>query len=250
MTVSVPVELQDKVEKSTVWQETSQWCAEHARPIWAEFLSTAMLLFLGCMSCVSETTHDTIPAMYSAWGFGMTVLFNIQIFGHISGAQMNPAVTITSVIRGYTTVPIAVAYIIAQCLGSTLGYYLLTLVSHVDMSSGICVTVPVLGLTTAQGLGIEIGITVALCLLCCASWDPVNSSKQDSSAVKFGLAIAGLSIIAGPLTGASMNPARSLGPAIVTGIWTQHYIYWVGPLVSSVLAPLLYKVMNVKSLKD
>ncbi|XP_072939635.1 aquaporin-like [Epargyreus clarus] len=218
------------------------WCALNWKPILAEFVSTMFLLLLGCMSCIPIDGISPHPPMYSPFGFGLMVLFNIQSFGHISGAHMNPSVTFTAVLWGKMSIVLGIAYVIAQCLGAIAGYGILLGVTPVEMvADGVCTTQPHPNHYIYQALIIEIFLSAALGFINCAVWDPVNDDKQDSNPIKFGLTIAGLSIVGGPLTGASMNPARSFAPALWTWTWNGHWIYWVGPMIGGGLAGLLYK---------
>ncbi|KAJ8733218.1 hypothetical protein PYW08_001516 [Mythimna loreyi] len=248
LTVSMGVKIKPDHLKNPSFSLTT-WCKAHWRGILSEFLSTLMLILLGCMSCVPVPGIDT--SIYAPFAFGCVVMFNIQIFGHISGAFMNPTVTLASVIWGSTSIGLGVAYVVAECVGAVLGYGILIALSPIDLvSSGVCVTKPYTGVTVLQTLGIEICITAALSFICMSVWDPVNEHKQDSTAIKFGVTILGLSFVAGSLTGASMNPARSLGPAVWTGQWTQHWAYWVGPLTGSGLAAVMYKYVFFRRLRD
>ncbi|CAB3237092.1 unnamed protein product [Arctia plantaginis] len=218
----------------------SNWFSTQWRKILAEFISTLMLVLLGCLSCVPAGEERT--AVITALSFGMVVMFNIQIFGHLSGAYMNPAVTLASVIWGSTSVSLGIAYTIVQCVGAILGYGILDALTSMELSEGsICVTKPFYGQSVIQSLFIEVALTSILMLVNCAVWDPVNKDKQDSIPIKFGLTILGLSLIGGPFTGASMNPARTLGPAVWTNDWTEHWIYWVGPVLGTVITVIPYK---------
>uniref|UniRef100_A0A2A4ITP2 Aquaporin n=1 Tax=Heliothis virescens TaxID=7102 RepID=A0A2A4ITP2_HELVI len=199
------------------------------------------------MSCVPAPGTDA--SVYPAFGFGSAVMFNVQIFGHISGAHMNPAVTLASVIWGGTSLVLGIFYVIAQCAGSTAGYGMLILVCPIELlEGGVCVTRLIDGMSPYQALGVEISITSALCFVCMSVWDPVNEKKVDSIPLKFGVTILGLIFIAGPLTGASMNPARSLGPAVWSQQWAHQWLYWVGPLLGGGLAAVIYKYVLMKKL--
>lgn len=220
----------------------SRWCSSNWKAIFAEVVATMLLIVFGCMSCIPLAGHEIQPPLYGPLGFGLAVSFNIQIFGHISGAHMNPAVTLGALFWGSISFALTVAYIIAQCTGAILGYGIVLAVSPVDIiGNGVCLTLPYEGHSLIEAVGIEIVLTSALSFLNCACWDPINKHKQDSVPIKFGLAIVGLSIAGGPLTGASMNPARTLGPAVWTGVWLAHWIYWVGPIIGSVAAAIIYK---------
>lgn len=233
----------DQEQKSGV----SKWCSSNWKAIVAEFVSTALLLLIGCMTIMPIDGLPYQNSVHGPLGFGFVVMINIQIFGHISGAFMNPAVTLAALLYGIISIPRAIAYVVAECAGAVVGYGILTALSPFLVSDiGLCSTEIHSRLNVFQGIGIEVVITSALNFLNCAVWDPVNKDKPDSVPIKFGLAIAGLSLAAGPLTGASMNPARSFGPAVWTGIWNDQWVYWVGPLVGGVLPTLIYKYMFLK----
>lgn len=244
-TTSIPdsisvVDVKQSEEVTALKSPKLNWCKTNWRNILSEFVSTTSLLFFGCMSCLPQ--DGVQPPMYSAVGFGLVVLINVQTFGHLSGAHMNPVVTLASVIWGATSPTLGAVYFVVQCLGATFGYYLLVTLAPNDFERDIfCVTQPKPNLPNVQALGVEAMLTAALIFLCCCLWDPVNKDKQDSTSIKFGLAIAALSICGGPLTGAGMNPARSLGPAIITGMFRDLWVYWCGPLVGGLAAVYLYK---------
>ncbi|OWR54234.1 aquaporin [Danaus plexippus plexippus] len=209
-----------------------------------------LLLFLGCMTTIPLDGFDIHPPMYSAIGFGTVVLFNIASFGHISGAHMNPSVTLSALLWGNLTLPLGIAYVIAQCLGAIVGYGLLVAVSPVNLiEECICMTTPHPNHAVYQAIIVEIILSLALGFINCSVWDPVNKEKVDGIPLRLGFTIVALSLAGGPLTGASMNPARSLAPALWTGNWSQHWIYWVGPLIGGALAPIIYKLMWLKKEK-
>lgn len=226
------------------------WCGLHWRKIFAEMVSTLLLLLIGCMAC---TPLDGIPfnvVMRGSVGFGIIVLFNIQTFGHISGAHMNPVVTIAAAIWGHLSIELALAYIIAQCAGAILGYGMLVALSLETVAAGVCLTLPNSRYTILQVLGVEIFITSALLFITCSVWDPINEKNLESASIKIGLTIAGLSIAGAPITGASMNPARSLGPAFWNNNWEAHWVYWVGPFVGGILTAVLYKYVWLKRVDE
>ncbi|XP_068631250.1 aquaporin-like [Battus philenor] len=224
--------------------ETMSNFSAHWKAVLAEFISTLFLVFLGCMACVPLAGYSTQPALYGPFGFGLVVLFNIQAFGHISGAHMNPAVTLGAVIWGKVSILLGIAYAIAQCSGAIIGYGILMTVSPLDLvPEAVCTTQPHPQHTMIQAVAVEVILTAALNFLNCAVWDPANEASLESVSMKFGFTIAGLSIAGGELTGASMNPARSLGPVVWTGMWETHWVYWVGPLIGGSLSTLFYKLI-------
>lgn len=217
------------------------WCLRNWRAIVAEIVSTSTMIFFGCLTCMPIDGLAINPPMYGPMGFGCVVALNIKTFGHISGAHMNPAVTFAAVIWGKMSIVLGISYVIAQVSGAIMGYGMLVLLSPSNLSTAVCVTQPIVHYTEYQALGIEILLTAGLVLINCAVWDPMNALSNESNPIIFGLVILGLSLSGGPLTGASMNPARSLAPAIWTNIWNAHWVYWAGPLVGSLLATILYK---------
>jgi len=128
-----------------------------------------------------------------------------------------------------------------------LGYGLLRLLTPQEVltsaSPRLCCTVPHPGMSDVQAVAMEFFATCFLVMVVCACADPRNSDKSDSVPLKFGCTILALSIAVGPYTGASMNPARSIGPAIFTGDWTSHWVYWVGPCLSGFFTAIFYQAI-------
>jgi len=222
----------------------------------AELIGTALLLFIGCMGCITEYESMPVPHYMSALSFGLTVMLIIQCFGHISGAHLNPAVTMVTVILGILDISVAPMYLIGQFAGAVLGLGALKMLVPAEYVAqeiydarsntttsrlGLCTTAPHPKVSTMQALVIETVITAVLILVCCAIWDKRNEQKQDSVPLRFGLVIATIAIAAGPFSGASMNTARSFAPALLNGDWKDQWIYWVGPTAGGLLAVFFYK---------
>lgn len=217
----------------------------------AELIGTGLLVFIGCMGCMKSMVLDgIIPHVQISFTFGLAVMFIIQMFGHISGAHLNPAVTLTSVVLGYTPYIMAVIYVASQLIGALLGFALLKAVTPARLfdaenatAHGVCSTIPSSDISSLQALVVEIMLTLCLVLVCCAVWDHRNTHLHDSLSIRFGLTIAGLAMAGGPYTGASMNPARSFGPAVINNDWSQHWIYWVGPLLAAAVGAGGYRAL-------
>lgn len=222
----------------------------------AELLGTALLLFLGCMGCVSKADIVPSPHHLSALIFGLSVLLIIQLFGHISGAHLNPAVTLSCALQGKLRPLLVPIYIIAQFLGGLLGFGALKVlipedlitndISNTDTNTtttqfGICSTTLHPKLTSIQAVAIETIITTVLIMICCSVWDKRNAQNTDSTPVRFGLIVSVLSMTAGPFTGASMNTARSFAPAVFNGDWEAHWVYWVGPTLGAFVGTFMYR---------
>lgn len=106
-----------------------------------------------------------------------------------------------------------------------------------------CVTAPHKDLHVIQALLMEGIATAILMLIACAAWDSRNANNCDSVAIKFGLGVTALATAVGPYTGCSMNPVRSLAPAVWNNNYADHWIYWFGPLGGALLASLAYKAV-------
>lgn len=173
----------------------------------AELIGVGFILFFGCMGCLNGAPHLQI-----ALNFGIAVMAAVQIFGFISGAHFNPAVTVAAVIYKKISLPLACIYFMAQMLGGFMGFGLLKLViprnifnpTNSTEGPGLCTTMPHEDVSNIQALTIEFVATTVLILVCCAVWDERNAHLHDSVALRFGFVIFMLACSAGPFTGASM----------------------------------------------
>ncbi|KAJ9592048.1 hypothetical protein L9F63_001427, partial [Diploptera punctata] len=162
-----------------------------------------------------------------------TVMIVIQVIGHISKAHLNPAVTCCLVVIGDINVPLAGVYIVSELIGATLGYGVLLSITPSRILNqtapegsccAFCVNLVNKELTPLQGLLAEFLVTSILILVVCSVFDKRNAHNSDSVPIKFGLTIAAIAMAEAPFTGASMNPARSFGPAVWTGVWENHWV--------------------------
>ncbi|TDG51577.1 hypothetical protein AWZ03_002037 [Drosophila navojoa] len=212
-----------------------------------ELVGTATFIFVACMGCV------TTPLFFNSHfelslNFGLAILIAIQSFGSISGAHLNPAITLAALIYGVLNWYMAIAYLVAQVAGGLIGYGLLKAVLPlnaivgVDEPAGVCVTVLSKDISVLQGVFIELLITCFLTMVACSVWDPRNAKLKDSVPIRFGLTVSCLNLAAGLFTGSSMNPTRSLGPAVWNNSWQNHWIYWVGPLVGAAITSIIYRL--------
>lgn len=223
-------------------------CAKDVVSIFlSEFCGTATLLFLGCM-CVVSGFGNNPTNVAGGIGFGFTVMMVIITFGHVSGAHINPCVSIAAVVYGSLNIPMFILYLIAQFSGGICGYGLLMSVTPMkyftlamETGNGSCVTAPHSDLSIVEAFGVEFFITGILIWTCCGLWDPRNSKQGEGTPVKFALIISGISIAAGPYTGASMNPARTLPPAIWNASYKALWVYFVAPPLAGLIMPLIYK---------
>ncbi|KAL2973799.1 hypothetical protein AAZX31_14G067500 [Glycine max] len=208
--------------------------------VFAEVIGTYFVVFAGCGSVAVNKIYGsvTFPGVCVTWG--LIVMVMIYSLRHISGAHFNPAVTITLAIFrrfSYKQVPL---YIFAQLLGSILASGTLALMLDVTPKAYFG-TVPV-G-SNGQSLVAEVIITFLLMFVISAvSTD--DKAVGDFAGVAVGMTIMLNVFIAGPVSGASMNPARSIGPALIKHVYQGLWIYVVGPIVGSIAGALAYNFLR------
>jgi len=179
------------------------------REITGEFLGTALMVSVGCGSVALGASHLAVSLT-----FGAAVTLAILVFGPLSGAHINPAVSIAFWRDGQLEGRFLPAYLLAQSLGALAGAFVV---------SGAAPTTVAPNLTLVEGFGIEIAITAAL--MASILLVVQRSSSRPVIAIWVGGTVAILAFIAGPLTGASMNPARTFGPNLLNGMWATLPFY-------------------------
>eukprot|EP00092_Neocalanus_flemingeri_P047648 GFUD01054072.1.p1 GENE.GFUD01054072.1~~GFUD01054072.1.p1 ORF type:complete len:340 (+),score=98.78 GFUD01054072.1:82-1101(+) len=224
------------------------------KAILAEFVGTLFLVLIGCGSCLGGDQHDAgvqlddqANTVRISLCFGLTVATLAQTLGHVSGCHINPAVTLGLVVGRKVGMMKGVFYITAQCLGAMTGAAILAAVVPEDVrgAAGLGMTNVGSKVTAGQAVAIEMLITMVLVLVVfAAAADGINAATVKGSApLAIGLSITTCHLFAVPLTGSSMNPARSLGPAVVLGQFENHWVYWVGPLLGGFLAAVFYQLV-------
>jgi aquaporin TIP len=209
----------------------------------AEFIGTFALIFVGVGAIAADhITGGASGLVGIALAHGLTIAVMVTATGHISGGHLNPAVTIGALVAKKIDSGKAIGYIIAQCLGGIVAAFLIKQVVPVDvlMAPQVNMGTPALGpnITLTQGLITEIVLTFFLMFV-------VYGTAIDARAPKVGGLFIGLVIvldilIGAPISGAAMNPARHLGPALLGGGMQNLWLYWVGPIVGGALAGKVY----------
>jgi MIP family channel proteins len=216
----------------------------------AEFIGTFAIVFGGCGAiAVNQITNGTLSHLGIAIVFGATVMTMIYAVGHVSGAHFNPAVTIAFAITRHFPKKEILPFITAQCAGATLASFL-HLVILQPILQQYAMNVPLdFGVTKPiiDSIGLifvfEFILTFFLMFV-------IISVATDTCAVGelAGIAIGGTvmfeAMFAGPICGASMNPARSLGPALVSGNWHNYVAYLVGPVLGAIAGALVYQFIR------
>ena len=205
-----------------------------------EFIGTFSLTFIGAGAIIA-TGGDNLVAI--AFAHGLALSMAVYASGHISGGHINPAVTIGMLVTGKIKPPAAAAYIVVQLLGATLAACILSSCLPEDMVTKVKLGATLGSLSTPENVVKVIVIEAILAFLLVTTIFAVAVDSRGPKNI-YGFAI-GLTVCfdilcAGAFTGASMNPARSFGPALIGGHWEIHYCYWIGPIVGGVLAALVY----------
>ncbi|CAG5133236.1 unnamed protein product [Candidula unifasciata] len=214
-----------------------------------EFLATALLIVFVCGAAVTMDSGRSLSIYTGAFNGAMAVAYIVWTFNHVSGAHINPAVTLSFFVTGHVSVTKTVAYIIAQCGGSVAGAALTWVLVPRAWRGNLASTTFSDEITLAQGFAVEAISTFTMILGIFASSDQYRTDHAGSLPLTVGLIVYTQVAWAGHLTGCSMNPARTLGPAVMAGTWDNHWVYWVAPLVGAVAAGLLYQHVLAESPK-
>ncbi|GAA0176268.1 hypothetical protein Leryth_026071 [Lithospermum erythrorhizon] len=212
-----------------------------AQKVGAEFIGTLILMFAAeATSIVNQETLNSETILGCAAATGLTVMMIILSTGHISGAHLNPAVTIAFAALKHFPWKQVPVYIGTQVMASFCASYLLKLIFHPEMDGGV--TVPKVGY--GEAFALEFIISFILMFV-------VTAVSTDTRAVGelAGIAVGGTvmvtSLIAGPSTGASMNPVRSLGPAVALNNYKGIWIYLTAPILGTLAGAGVYTAVKI-----
>jgi aquaporin Z len=208
----------------------------------AELIGSFFFFVIGYLSipAFANASEPGAPNLLVVpWAFGLGLLAAIFAFGHISGGHFNPAVTIAMVLDKRTTPMDAVGYMLSQIIGAiAAGLIVAVAVSQQAVTNGI--TAPGAGITDIGALIIEIVATAAFLAVILAS----TKRAPALAALAIPLTLVAIHFGIATLSGASVNPARSLGSAIVGGDVSKIWIYIVGPIVGGILGWLAWKLID------
>jgi MIP family channel proteins len=212
----------------------------------AEFIGTFAIVFFGAGSvCVNSQFPGCLGLLGISLAFGIVVAVMVSALGHVSGAHFNPAVTLMCLVTSRVSLLLGALYWVAQLSGAAAAALLLRSVLAPEALARVHLGATGIAesLSPMSGLMIEAVLTLFLVLV-------IFGTAIDKKGHRLGgIAIGGVVcleiLMAGPLTGASMNPARTFGPALLSGFWTHHWIYWVGPFIGAIVGALVYEKVLV-----
>jgi len=210
----------------------------------AEFLGTFFLCFAGIGAILSATATvgggGGLVAIALAHGIALSVAVNA--FGGVSGAHFNPAVTIAALVTGRADVPKAVGYILSQLAGATAAAKACAMAfpANAVAEANLGIPLPASWASPGTVFGVEMILTFLLVVAIFGTALDPRGDIVKIGGFGIGLTVTFDILAGGPVTGASMNPARSFGPALVQGYWEWHGFYWVAPIAGAVLGALVY----------
>lgn len=207
----------------------------------AEGIGTFILVFAGTGAViVNSISNGAVTHLGISFVFGAVVAALIYGMGHLSGAHFNPAVTLGFWASGFFPKRRVLPYIVAQILGAIAASALLLI--SLGSVANLGATLPLNG-NWLQSLVLEIVLTFILMFVILGSGLD-RRAHVEFAGLAIGLTVGLEAAFMGPITGASMNPVRSLGPALVAGIWQHHWVYWVAPILGAQLAVAVYRQLS------
>ncbi len=213
----------------------------------AEFIGTFTLIFIGVGAIAADyITGGKLGLTGIALAHGLAIAVMVSATAAVSGGHLNPAVTIGLWSAKKINTNNAIGYVAAQCLGAIAAALLIKIALPAEALSAVGMGTPALGqgITTQMALVTEIILTFFLVFVVYGTG--VDARAPKCGGLFIGLAVALDILMGGPISGAAMNPARHLGPALLGGGLQNIWIYWVGPVVGGVLAAQVYKTQLEK----
>lgn len=207
----------------------------------AELIGTFVLVFAGTGAImVNQVSEGVLTHLGISFVFGAVVAALIYTFGHVSDAHFNPAVTLAFWHSGFFPKAKVLSYLIAQTTGATLASALLRMTFGLVANMGA--TLPLAG-NWQQSFLLETVLTFILMMVILGSGLD-RRAHIGFAGLAIGLTVGLEAAFMGPITGASMNPARSFAPALLSGQWQHHWLYWIAPILGAQLAVIIYRYLS------
>jgi aquaporin NIP len=218
---------------------------DRSLPLWrratAEAIAALVLVVAGCGAVVADAeSRGGLGAVGVALAFGLAIMVMVYAAGHLSGAHINPAVTIAFTLTRHFPPRDAAAYVAAQLAGATVGAVILGAIWP-GQPAHLGATVP--SIAEGRAFAFELVLTAILMFVIMAVATDTRAVGA-AAAIAIGGTIALDALVGGVATGASMNPARSFGPALVTGTWTGFWVYVAGPVCGAGIGAFAYQLVR------
>jgi len=206
------------------------------RPLLAELLGPFTLVFVGCLSILAAVSFNAPLQVGVAFGFGLALLAGLYAFGEISGGHFNPAVSLAMYLQRRLSAGDLAGYVVAQTIGAVLASLAIWVAfSRPDVAATVTGTA---NSTAWEGLWLELIMTAIFVAVILQSTR--SERVRGSALVAIPLTLVAIHLAAIPFSGASVNPVRSLGPALVGGEWGDFWIYLVGPPSSGAIGAFVH----------
>lgn len=211
----------------------------------AELIGAYALVTAGCGAIIVNSQTSALGHIGIAFSFGISIMIMIAALGHISGGHFNPAVTIAFALTRHFPWKDVPFYVGGQILGAILASLTLQLLFGSAVNLGV--TLP--AGSVEQSFGLEVILTAFL-MFVIISVATDTRAVGETAAIAIGATVTLDALWGGPISGASMNPARSIGPALVSGVWTDQWIYLLAPILGAIIGGFLYQVLRQPSIKS
>ena len=233
------------LQKQPVSEEASKG---YVKPLIAELIGTFAFVFIGAGSIITNTlTHGAIGLLGIALAHGLALSIMITVFAATSGGHINPAVTVAMLVTRRIAPLLGLLYIVAQLVGATLAGLLLQAIYPQVVWQAAQLGTPMLAPGVSFGTGVLVEAVLTFFLLLAVFGTAVDPRAPKIGGFGIGLTVAFDILVGGALTGASMNPARTFGPALAGGFWNNDLVYWIGPIIGAVLAALIYQYVILRT---
>jgi aquaporin Z len=216
----------------------------------AELLGTFALVFIGAGAVASKYFPEATYGIFGvAVAHGLVLAVMVTALLGISGGHLNPAVTLGLVAVRRADLRTGLAYIVAQLLGALLAALMIKMVYPLGVVRPISLGTPTIANTIQLQQAMIIEGLMTFFLVSAYFGTILNPAAPRLGGLGVGLTLLFDMLVGGPLTGAAVNPARAFGPALVSGQWVGHLVYWIGPIMGGVLAALLWEYVLLRDVK-
>jgi len=215
----------------------------------AEFVGTFALIFVGAGAVLVAAPSLGAGNLEVALAHGLVIAVMASAVGHISGGYFNPAVTLGFLVTGRLSPILAGAYWIAQFVGAVVGAALLKWIFTGEAQGNLGAPAVGPGIEPEAALIIEAILTFFLVWVIFATAADPRGTFKSIAGLAIGLTITFDVLLAGPLTGGAMNPARAFGPELLSNDWNDFWIWYVGPLAGGVLGAIAYEWLYLRPLR-
>ena len=208
----------------------------------AEFIGTFTLIFIGVGAIASNYLNGGQTGLTGiALAHGLAIAVMVSATAAVSGGHLNPAVTIGLFFAKKIDAVNSIGYVIAQCLGAIAAAFVIKLCLPASVLTAVNMGTPSLGQGISVGMGIITEIVLTFFLVFVVYGTAVDKRAPKMGGLFIGLTVGLDILMGGPISGAAMNPARHLGPALLGGGLENIWLYWLGPVIGGILAAVTYQ---------